>query len=37
MLEPEEKNEELCVRLLREFVLVILAASFVILLGWICQ
>jgi len=36
MLEPEEKNEELCVRLLREFVLVILAASFVILLGWIC-
>jgi len=36
MLEPEEKNEELCVRLLKEFVLVIVAASFVILLGWIC-
>ena len=32
----EEKIDELCIRLLKKFVLVILAASFVILLGWIC-
>ena len=33
---PEEKNSDRFVRLAKEIILVVLAAGFVILIGWIC-
>ena len=33
---PEEKNSDSFVRLAKEIILVMLAAGFVILIGWIC-
>mgnify|MGYP006188634455 CR=1 FL=1 len=33
---PEEKNGDRLVRLAKEIILVVLAAGFVILIGWLC-